>query len=41
MQTGWGFTDSKWYCLYANGKMAANTKIQGYKLGKDGAWINK
>ncbi|QCJ44152.1 hypothetical protein FAY30_20830 [Bacillus sp. S3] len=39
MQTGWVYIGGKWYYLYTNGKMAANTKIQGYKLGMDGAWI--
>ncbi|MFK9090253.1 5'-nucleotidase C-terminal domain-containing protein [Bacillus salipaludis] len=38
MQTGWLFVGGKWYYLYTTGKMAANTKIQGYKLGADGAW---
>ncbi|WP_294394445.1 cadherin-like beta sandwich domain-containing protein [uncultured Clostridium sp.] len=40
MQTGW-FKDSdgKWYYLYDSGAMAANTIIDGYKLGSDGAWI--
>jgi glucan-binding YG repeat protein len=39
MQTGWVKSGSKWYFLYNSGKMAANTTIQGYKVGKDGAWI--
>ncbi|WP_309859135.1 bifunctional 2',3'-cyclic-nucleotide 2'-phosphodiesterase/3'-nucleotidase [Bacillus sp. SLBN-46] len=39
MKTGWVFTGSKWYYLKADGSMAANTTIGGYKLGKDGAWI--
>jgi 2',3'-cyclic-nucleotide 2'-phosphodiesterase / 3'-nucleotidase / 5'-nucleotidase len=39
MKTGWVFTGSKWYYLNADGSMAANTTIGGFKLGKDGAWI--
>ncbi|MFZ7942536.1 Ig-like domain-containing protein [Neobacillus sp. 19] len=39
MQTGWVFSNGKWYYLYSNGKMAYNTKIGTYKLGRDGAWI--
>ncbi|MFJ7729587.1 S8 family serine peptidase [Neobacillus sp. NPDC097160] len=38
MQTGWKLIDGKWYYLNASGVMAANTTIEGYKLGKDGAW---
>ncbi|MFJ5714062.1 metallophosphoesterase [Neobacillus sp. NPDC093127] len=39
MQTGWVLTGKKWYYMYVSGQMAANTTIQGYKLGSDGAWI--
>ncbi|MGG3561858.1 DUF6359 domain-containing protein [Neobacillus rhizosphaerae] len=39
MQTGWLFISGKWYYFYKDGKMAASTKIQGYKLGADGAMI--
>ena len=39
MQTGWLAVGGKWYFLYNDGSMAANTKIGGYKVGKDGAWI--
>lgn len=41
MKTGW-FKDinGKWYYLYySSGIMAANTTLDGYKLGSDGAWI--
>ena len=39
MQTGWLLISGKWYYFYNDGKMAASTKIQGYKLGADGAMI--
>ncbi|MFZ7943795.1 S8 family serine peptidase [Neobacillus sp. 19] len=39
MATGWKYVNGKWYYLYSSGAMAANTTIDGYKLGKDGAWI--
>lgn len=39
MQTGWQQINSKWYYFYKGGQMAKNTTIDGYKLGKDGAWI--
>jgi len=39
MQTGWKLVNSKWYYLYDSGQMAANTTIDGYKLDKNGAWI--
>ncbi|WP_223592232.1 S8 family serine peptidase [Neobacillus bataviensis] len=39
MATGWKLINGKWYYLYKNGVMAANTTVDGYKLGKDGAWI--
>lgn len=39
MQTGWVQVNYKWYYFYNDGKMAFNTIIDGYKLGKDGAWI--
>jgi glucan-binding YG repeat protein len=40
MQTGWVKYGGRWYYLYSDGSMAANTTIGGYRLGKDGAWIN-
>ena len=42
MKTGW-FKDSdgKYYYFYTNGQMASNTTINGYKLGSNGAWINR
>ncbi|WP_342433038.1 5'-nucleotidase C-terminal domain-containing protein [Neobacillus sp. FSL H8-0543] len=39
MKTGWVYVSNKWYYLYKDGKMAANTTVQGYKLGSNGAWI--
>lgn len=41
MKMGWVLDRGKWYYLYADGRMASNTKIQGYKLGADGEWIRK
>lgn len=40
MQTGW-IKDStgKYYYLQSNGIMAKNIKIDGFKLGSNGAWI--
>ena len=29
--------DGKWYYFYADGSMAANTKVDGYEIGADGA----
>ncbi len=39
MKTGWILTGGKWYYLYESGIMAANTTINGYIVGSDGAWI--
>jgi len=39
MQTGWVNDNGTWYYLYSNGSMAANTKINGYKLSSSGALI--
>lgn len=39
MATGWRLDRGKWYYMYSNGIMAKSTVIQGYRLGKDGAWI--
>lgn len=39
MQTGWQQIGGKWYYFYNSGAMAANTVIDGYNLGSDGAWI--
>lgn len=39
MQTGWIKTNGKWYYMYEDGSMAKDTKIDGYTIGTDGAWI--
>ena len=39
MQTGWVLTGGKWYYCNASGAMLANTTVNGYVLGADGAWI--
>jgi lactocepin len=39
MKTGWVQSGGKWYYLKTDGSMAVNTVINGYKIGKDGAWI--
>ncbi len=40
MLTGWFLdSDGKWYYLYESGAMAANTTIDGYKIGPSGAWM--
>ena len=40
MRTGWVKTGGSWYYMYADGSMAANTTIGGYKVGSNGAWIH-
>ena len=39
MKTGWLNDNGTWYYLNANGSMAANTTVDGYVLGANGAWI--
>jgi hypothetical protein len=40
MKTGWiKAQDDKWYYLNSSGAMLANTTVDGYLLGSDGAWI--
>ncbi|MEH7333354.1 S8 family serine peptidase [Neobacillus drentensis] len=40
METGWKYINGKWYYFnLKSGKMAYSTTVDGYKLGKDGAWI--
>ena len=39
MQTGWLLDGSTWYYLQPSGAMAANTTINGYVLGANGAWV--
>ncbi|WP_160683764.1 cadherin-like beta sandwich domain-containing protein [Clostridium sp. C2-6-12] len=38
-QNGWKQINGKWYYLDAEGKMASNTTVGGYKLGADGALV--
>lgn len=40
MQTGWIMVNEAWYYLDAAGLMAANTVIDGYSVGPDGAMIH-
>lgn len=39
MKTGWLNDNGTWYYLYSNGAMAANTTIDGYYVGANGAWV--
>lgn len=39
MQTGWIKDDNKWYYCNESGAMLADTAVDGYELGTDGAWI--
>lgn len=39
MATGWIKNGGNWYYCNADGSMAANTTIDGYQLGSNGAWI--
>ncbi|MFT8352221.1 right-handed parallel beta-helix repeat-containing protein [Clostridium saccharoperbutylacetonicum] len=39
MATGWLKNENKWYYLNLDGSMAANTSVDGYNLGSDGALI--
>lgn len=39
--TGWKEIDGKWYYFNSNGYMAHDTTIDGYKLGSDGARVEK
>ncbi|AOR24574.1 N-acetylmuramoyl-L-alanine amidase family protein [Clostridium taeniosporum] len=39
MKTGWYNDNGTWYCLDASGKMLANTTVNGYTLGANGAWV--
>lgn len=36
---GWNWINGKCYYFNASGAMAANTTVNGYKVGADGAWI--
>lgn len=40
MNKGWKKIGGSWYYFYEeDGKMAANTYVDGYRIGADGAWI--
>lgn len=39
MKTGWLNDNGTWYYLKADGSMAANTYIDGYYVGSNGAWV--
>lgn len=39
MKIGWQLINGTWYYLDSQGAMAYNTKVDGYKLGSDGAWV--
>lgn len=39
MQTGWINDNGIWYYCDSSGSMLADTTIDGYILGSDGAWI--
>ena len=39
MLTGWINDNGTWYYCNASGAMLANTVVDGYKLGANGAWV--
>ncbi|WP_315081243.1 N-acetylmuramoyl-L-alanine amidase family protein [uncultured Clostridium sp.] len=39
MQTGWINDNGTWYFTDGSGKMLANTTVNGYVLGANGAWV--
>ncbi len=39
MQTGWLNDNGTWYYLNGSGAMLANTTVDGYVLGANGAWV--
>jgi len=39
MKTGWINDNGTWYYLNSSGAMLANTTVDGYRLGSNGAWI--
>lgn len=41
MKTGWLQDVGKWYYLNADGSMAANTTVEGYRIGVDGVMIEE
>lgn len=41
MSTGWLSANGTWYYFYSDGSLAANTTINGFAVGADGAWTFK
>jgi glucan-binding YG repeat protein len=39
MKTGWIDDNGTWYYCNSSGAMLADTVVNGYVLGKNGAWI--
>ena len=39
MQTGWINDKGTWYYCNGSGAMLANTTVDGYTLGANGAWV--
>jgi len=39
LKTGWQLVSGTWYYLDSQGVMAYNTKVDGYKLDFNGAWV--
>lgn len=39
MKTGWIYDNGTWYFCNSSGAMLANTVVNGYVLGSNGAWI--
>ena len=36
---GWNYIEGKWFYCCQDGSIAVNTVVDGYTVGKDGAWI--
>ncbi|MBQ4522479.1 MAG: hypothetical protein IJA10_05935 [Lachnospiraceae bacterium] len=39
MKTGWQLVDGLYYYMYSDGRMAANTWVDQYYVGANGAWV--
>jgi len=39
MATGWQLVSGKWYYMNKDGVMLSNTTVDGYKLDKNGVWV--